>query len=228
MKKIFTLIAAALLGVAATNATVTVTCNGKTIANGETYTFYANDFKVTPTPIPNMSIFNASALFTLTSDKGSMTVNYTAETTGLKARLQFCQEGAQCLVDGKDTPISVNPANFDGEVSYTMVPELPKEQGRMRIKASDASGVVTEFYIAFDSSKENAVSSVVADEASLSINGKVLTYKVASATAVNIYDAAGALVLSAEANGEGSLNLSALGTGIYICHASGQTLKFAL
>lgn len=228
MKKIFTLIAAALLGAAAANATVTVTCNGKTIANGETYTFYANDFKVTPTPIPNMSIFNASALFTLTSDMGPINVTLVSVTSENNPKLLFCEVGHQCLTVGKTQTAGSNPADFDAEVSYTMIPEMPKEQGKMTIQATDRTGVVTEFYIAFDSSKENAVSSVVADEASLSVNGKVLTYKVASATAVNIYDAAGALVLSAEADGEGSLDLSALGTGIYICHASGQTLKFAL
>ncbi len=43
MKKLFTLFAAALLGASAANALVTVTANGKPVANGETYSLYSDN-----------------------------------------------------------------------------------------------------------------------------------------------------------------------------------------
>ena len=73
MKKLITLFAAALLGASAANALVTVTANGNPVKNGETITFYADNFTV-----EQGVVHTAAAELNFSTNMTQLTISYTS------------------------------------------------------------------------------------------------------------------------------------------------------
>ncbi len=210
MKKLFTLFAAALLGASAANALVTVTANGNPVKNGETITFYADNFTV-----EQGVVHTAAAELNFSTNMTQLTISYTsAHTSGTQpTNISICDNSGVCL--------------SENNIQFLPYPELPASSGTMTVTVSDNMHSTVKFNIAYDTTQAG-VENVAAKDNAFTFSGNVLGYTVNAPAMLRVYSIAGNLAYSESIEGAGTADLGHLTPGIYIYNVANKSGKIVI
>ena len=223
MKKLFTLFAAALLGASAANALVTVTANGRPVANGETYSLYSDDFVQ-----QQGVVFEANLQLKFTTNMNQLTFSYSGTSSGTTPNIMaICEETGTCFT--ADTPYTFNEKSleYEAHINFLPYPELPASNGEMTVTVRDNINSTVTFKIAYDTTQAG-VENVATKDNTFTFNGNVLGYSVNTPSTLRVYSIAGNLAYSENIEGVGSADLGLLTPGIYIYNVANKSGKIVI
>ena len=224
MKKLFTLFAAALLGASAANALVTVTANGNPVKNGETITFYADNFTV-----EQGVVHTAAAELNFSTNMTQLTISYTsAHTSGTQpTNISICDNSGVCLSENNPMTFQKKSADFEAHIQFLPYPELPASSGSMTITVAENRHSTVKFNIAYDTT-QSGVENVATKDNAFTFSGNVLGYTVNAPAMLRVYSIAGNLAYSESIEGAGSADLGHLTPGIYIYNVANKSGKIVI
>lgn len=226
MKKLYTLFAAALLGASAANALVTVTADGNPVKNGETITFYADNFEVS-----QGVVFTAATELNFSTNMKELTVTYSSSVgNGDKpTALSLCETitGNVCLSENVPMTFQKSNAYFDAHISFLPYQTLPAATGKMTITVADNMHSTVTFDIAYDTT-QSGVENVVTKDNAFTFSGNVLGYTVNAPAMLRVYSIAGNLAYSEAIEGAGTADLGHLTPGIYIYNVANKSGKIVI
>lgn len=230
MKKIFTLMAAAIASLAASAQDFQLYFGDKPVENGATYeigykaeAYDFGDYGKGVEVKQDANLFFHAAPGT----QASVTVELLTEDGSIKV----CSLGAVCdylpnkgsYVITKSGAVTkdMESAMIDADYLYENVTEVPADNDikAMEVKVTATSGTYSAT-VTVKLLDTPATLSIAAAEISTdyirSVAGNTLNYSVSQPTTLNIYAITGNLVSKHQIAGAGSLNLGALPKGIYI------------
>lgn len=193
MKKIFTLMAVALMGAATANADITIKNGDQVIKDGDVITMTSENVKEIA---PGVGMYQAALhlnVVTTRNDNFEYYVNY--QLTGDSEKITVC--GDNCVtLSPKGDGTFIGTVSSKGEKSILMIDgpmspaPYPAIKNYVDIVATDANKDKLSFRVVLDTTGEASVNGVVADKAVFSVkNGKA--YVNGSANGVEVYNLLG-------------------------------------
>ena len=229
MKKIFTLMAAAMAAACASAQDFQLYFGNTPVENGKTYEVgYTTEAYDLGEYGKGIDVKQDANLFfhAAPGTEASVTVELLTEDGSIKV----CSFGGCEFIPKNDSYVisktgvvkkDMEPAMIDAEYSFEDVTEVPADNDikPMDVKVTATSGsysaTVTVKLLAVPASASLSAPSIATDFIK-SVAGNTLNYSVSRPTALSIYAITGNLVSKHHISGAGSLSLSGLPKGIYI------------
>lgn len=227
MKKIFSLFAAALLSVAAAQAQVVLTREGKTVNDGDVLTFEAHAPSIPG--LPYEAGGSDDPTFTITADGTLRTyITITDTYTGGYKNLSVCGIQNGC-VSFSSKNLNLSRERKAGD-SFSMQFEAKFIKGQygsyeaqtevyFKEKDADVEKKILTFTSVFTYSDKSGIEGVASSaKNAVRFDGSALrfSFPTAGERKVGVYAADGRLVRSASVGAEGSLTLGTLPQGVYL------------
>lgn len=226
MKKIFTAVAAIMFAVPAMYATITVTDkDGKPVENGAQIILNKTqmiDNDQLQGSMPGCYMLETD--FDVKSDKAPITIVSTSNS----GDFSFCAD-ISCLPpqqkgDHWEINDKIENDSFNLQLHFNhMTDEAIPEKDTMTVVMTDGNNSVFQLVYGYDMS-DSAVNAVL-DDAALAYGDNTLNYTLVAPARLNVVNMAGATVLSANLEGNGTVDLSNLPAGVYVCTLGGKALK---
>lgn len=215
-----------MLAVPAMYATITVTDEeGKSVENGAQIILNKTQMAEADQLQGSMpGYYMLETKFDVKSDKAPITIVSTAAS----GDFSFCadvsclppqQKGDHWEINDK---IEKDSFNLQLHFNHMTDDEIP-EKGTMTVVMTDGNNSVFQLVYGYDMS-ESAVDAVL-DDAALAYGDNTLNYTLVAPARLNVVNMAGATVLSANLEGNGTVDLSNLSAGVYVCTLGGKALK---
>lgn len=204
------------------SAALTVTYDGKTIANGDVITVKSDGF-VKDAPVPVLP-FKGKIDFTVA---GASTYNVVLNAP--VEDIAICETGGTCAVavqNGNEwvsTLSGVTVPGYDIEARLRGA-ELPQVKYTCSVVVTAGSETLS-YTVVYDTTEAAGVAGVVADGVSFSALDGGLAYEVNSPVELRIFNNAGVEVLSQTVVGSGLVALDSFAPGIYFYSAAGVSGK---
>lgn len=194
MKKLFTLMAVALIGVANANAVITVKNGDQVIKDGDVITMTSDHIKELA---PGTGMYQAALhlnVVTTRNDDFEYFVNY--DVKGDSDKISVCGDNCVTLVDSDGDGVFTASVSSKGEKSVLMIDgpmsmaPYPTIKNYVDIVATDANKDKLSFRVVLDTTGEASVNGVLADKAVFSVkNGRA--YVNGSTNGVEVYNLLG-------------------------------------
>lgn len=213
-----------MMGFAANAANITLYLDDKTVEPGSTTIF--NDIETTD--LGGYYEVEMKPDFQMASDANVSGVTVVATCTTPGQQIQLCC-GGQCEVGTSVTKQGISlskgaklPLEFHYMGDADTLDEIPTITATLAISYE---GKTDNYNVVMND--KSGVSVVAADKDAF-VSGRTLIYNVATPSAAVVYYANGAVAMSASVAGNGSLDLSNLPAGLYICRVGKTSVKVML
>lgn len=225
MKKFYILCAIAALAFSS-QAAVEVTYKGQKVTENQEILVNKDDL----TPIATIGYglkfeFESTGVAPITVDAFSDTNIFQLCTTPGTCNTEYTSEGSSLW---KITSIaSGSPMTFDFSKNYVHATTVPSVHTYFDVTVTDNSGSTLKFKVKVNTDQAG-VDAVNANTNSLKVQGKALHYSASSPVVIEVYSIAGNLVFKQAVNGNGSIDMSGIHTGMYIYRMGTVTGKFVI